>query len=126
MTAGLLWLLGLSGLWHAWLFAPLTRVLGVVTFSLALGLGFIALPRMLALLGGQSTAFTRAVRRLDRALVLGIGLVAALIVVPPIANAESGAFFLALTQVLGLLTLPWVATMLAAARIHSLHATVGP
>ncbi len=38
---------------------------------------------------------------------------------PPIARAEPGAFFLLLSQVLGLIALPWVAPMLAAARIHS-------
>ena len=46
-AAALLLLLGLSGLWHAWLFGPLTRVLGLVTFSLALGLGFRSLPALL-------------------------------------------------------------------------------
>lgn len=125
MVAGLLLLLGLSGLWHAWLFAPLTRALGVLAFGLALGLGFLALPSALALFTGQSKAFTRAARRIDRMLWLGIGLVAALIAVPPIATAQSGAFFLGLTQALSLLALPWVAAMLAAGRIHSLHAQVG-
>jgi hypothetical protein len=62
---------------------------------------------------------------LDRALLLGIGLVAALIAVPPVANAQPGAVFLGLTQALSLLALPWVAAMMAAARIHSLYATYG-
>jgi hypothetical protein len=125
MAAGLLLLLGLSGLWHAWLFAPLTRALGVLAFGSALGLGFLALPAALALFTGQSRGFTHAARMLDRALLLGIGLVAALIAVPPVANAQPGAVFLGLTQALSLLALPWVAAMMAAARIHSLYATYG-
>lgn len=119
LAAGLLMLLGLAGLWHAWLFSPVSRALGSLAFVMALSLGFVALPSLLALLTGQSQRFGRAARTLDRLLLLGIGLVGALIAVPPVARAEPGAFFLLLTQALGLLALPWVASLLAAARIHS-------
>ncbi len=119
LAAGLLMLLGLAGLWHAWLFSPATRILGSLSFAMALSLGFVALPSLLALTTGQSRRFGRAARTLDRLLLLGIGLVGALIAVPPVARAEPGAFFLLLTQALGLLVLPWVASLLAAARIHS-------
>lgn len=125
LVAGLLLLFGAAGLWHAWFFAPSTRVLGLLTFVLALGLGLRALPALLAFAAGQNRRLTRAARALDRLLLLGIGLLGALIALPPIANAEPGAFFLALTQLLGLLALPWVAPMLAAARIHRLYAARG-
>lgn len=125
LVAALLLLMGLSGLWHAWFFAPSTRVLGLLTFVLALGLGLRALPSLLAFATGHNRRLARAARGLDRLLLLGIGLLGALIALPPIANAEPGAFFLALTQLLGLLALPWVAPMLAAARIHRLYAARG-
>ena len=119
LVAGLLLLLGLAGLWHAWLFSPLTRILGSLSFIMALALGFVALPSLLALAAGQSRRFGRAAQTLDRLLLLGIGLTGLLVAAPPIARAEPGAFFLLLSQVLGLIALPWVAPMLAAARIHS-------
>jgi hypothetical protein len=119
LAAGLLALLGLAGLWHAWLFSPATAALGSLAFVMALSLGFVALPSLLALLTGQPQRFGRAARALDRLLLLGIGLTGLLIAVPPVARAEPGAFFLLLTQALGLLVLPWVAPLLAAARIHS-------
>ncbi len=122
LVAGLLLLFGAAGLWHAWFFAPLTGVLGLLTFGLTLGLGFSALPTMLALLAGQSRRVTHAARTLDRLLLLGIGLLSALVILPPIANAQPGVFFLVLTQILSLLGLPWVAAMLATARIHRAHA----
>ena len=118
MAAALLFLLGASGLWHAWLFSPWTRVLGVAAFGAALGLGFLLLPATLAFSSGYTRRLARAGRVLDRVFLLGVGLLGALTALPPIARAEPGAFFLALTQLLGLLTLPWVATMLAEARIH--------
>ncbi|HRN67706.1 MAG TPA: hypothetical protein PK205_11480 [Promineifilum sp.] len=119
LVAGLLLLLGLAGLWHAWLFSPVTRILGSLSFIMALALGFVALPSLLALAAGQSRRFGRAAQTLDRLLLLGIGLTGLLVAAPPIARAEPGAFFLLLTQVLGLIALPWVGSMLAAARIHS-------
>ena len=124
LVAGLLTLLGLAGLWHAWLwhawlFSPLTLLLGSLSFIMALGLGFVALPSMLALIVGRSPRHARAARALERILMLGIGLTGLLVAAPPIARAEPGAFYLLLSQVLGLITLPWVAPMLAAARIHS-------
>lgn len=122
LVAGLLLLFGAAGLWHAWFFAPLTCLLGLLTFGLTLCLGFSALPTMLALLAGQSRRATRAARTLDRLLLLGIGLLSALILLPPIANAQPGVFFLILAQVLSLLGLPWVAAMLASARIHRSYA----
>lgn len=122
LAAALLLLLGLSGLWHAWLFGPLTRVLGLVTFSLALGLGFRSLPALLAFAVGHKERQARAARSLYKLFLLATGLLSALVALPPIVGAEPGAFFLALTQLLGLLTLPWVAPMLAAARIHWLFA----
>lgn len=126
LVAGLLLLFGAAGLWHAWFFAPLTRVLGVLAVALALGLGLRVLPALLAFAAGKSRRLTRAARALDRLLLLGIGLLGALIALPPIANAEPGAFMLALTQILSLLGLPWVAAMLAAARIHRLYAAYAP
>lgn len=122
LAAGLLALLGLAGLWHAWLFSPATRALGSLAFVMALSLGFVALPAALALLTGQSRRLGRAARTLDRVLLLGIGLAGVLIVAPPVARAEPGAFFLLLTQALGLLALPWVAPLLAVARVHSRYA----
>lgn len=119
LVAGLLALLGLAGLWHAWLFSPLTLLLGSLSFIMALGLGFVALPSMLAYTTGQSQRHARAARALERLLLLGIGLTGLLVAAPPIARAEPGAFFLLLSQVLGLIALPWVGSMLAAARIHS-------
>lgn len=119
LVAGLLLLLGLAGLWHAWLFSPLTRILGVLAFVMALALGFVALSSLLAFTTGQSRHSVRAARTLERLLLLGIGLTGLLVAAPPIARAEPGAFFLLLSQVLGLIALPWVAPMLAAARIHS-------
>lgn len=122
LAAGLLALLGLAGLWHAWLFSPATRALGALAFAMAVSLGFVALPAALALLTGQSRRLGRAARTLDRVLLLGIGLTGVLIVAPPVARAEPGAFFLLLTQALGLLALPWVAPLLAVAQVHSRHA----
>lgn len=119
LAAGLMILLGLSGLWHAWLFSPMTRVLGSLVFVMALSLGFVALPAALALIVGRSQRVARTARVLDRILLLAIGLTGVLITAPPVARAEPGAFFLLLTQVLGLLALPWVAPLLAVARIHS-------
>lgn len=125
MVAALLLLLGLSGLWHAWLFAPLTGLLGLLIFAAALGLGFLILPAQLARLSGQSTKFQRVARRLDRVLLLGIALLGILVVLPPVVNAQPGVFFLVLTQALSLLALPWVAAMLAEARIHARFAAAG-
>ena len=119
ISADLLLLLGLAGLWHAWLFSPLTRALGVLTFTLAVALGIIALPAALMLITGK---FKRVLRILDRILLLGIGLTSALISIPAVVRAEPGAFFLLISQVLVLLALPWVAPMLAVARIHFRHA----
>jgi len=119
LVAGLLALLGLAGLWHAWLFSPLTLLLGSLSFIMALGLGFVALPSMLALIVGRSQRHARAAQMLERLLMLGIGLTGLLVAAPPIARAEPGAFFLLLSQVMGLIALPWVGPMLAAARIHS-------
>ena len=119
LVAGLLLLLGLAGLWHAWLFSPVTLILGSLSFIMALALGFVALPSLLALAAGQSRRFGRAAQTLDRLLLLAIGLTGLLTAAPPIARAEPGAFFLLLSQVLGLIALPWVGSMLAAARIHS-------
>lgn len=86
---------------------------------MALALGFVALPSLLALAAGQSRRFGRIAQTLDRLLLLAIGLTGLLVAAPPIARAEPGAFFLLLSQVLGLIALPWVGSMLAAARIHS-------
>ena len=119
LVAGLLLLLGLAGLWHAWLFSPTTRALGSLAFIMALALGFVALPSLLALASGQSRRFGRVARVPDRLLLLGIGLTGLLVAAPPVARAEPGAFFLLLSQVMGLIALPWVGSMLAAARIHS-------
>jgi len=119
LAAALLVLLGIAGLWHAWLFSPLTRILGILAFVMALSLGLITLPTMLRLLTGQSQSFARAALTLERILLLGIGLLGVLIVAPPVARAEPGAFFLFLTQALSLLVLPWVAPLLAVAQIHS-------
>ena len=119
LVAGLLLLLGLAGLWHAWLFSPVTLLLGSLSFIMALALGFVALPSMLALVVGRSQRHARAARTLERLLLLGIGLTGLLVAAPPIARAEPGAFFLLLSQVMGLISLPWVAPMLAVARIHS-------
>lgn len=119
LVAGLLTLLGLAGLWHAWLFSSLTLLLGSLSFIMASALGFVALPSMLALIVGRSPRHARAARALERILMLGIGLTGLLVAAPPIAQAEPGAFYLLLSQALGLIGLPWVAPMLAAARIHS-------
>ncbi|QLQ06639.1 MAG: hypothetical protein HZY76_11715 [Anaerolineae bacterium] len=62
LVAGLLLLFGAAGLWHAWFFAPSTRVLGLLTFVLALGLGLRALPALLAFAAGQNRRLTRRPR----------------------------------------------------------------
>lgn len=118
LVAGLLLLLGLAAVWQATMFSAWAAVLSILAFVLELTLGFVALPRLLALLGGQSRTFTATVRSLDRILLLGIGLVSVVIALPAVARSQPGAFFLVLTQVLSLLAAPWVAPMLASARIN--------
>jgi hypothetical protein len=125
LVAALLLLFGLAAIWQATMLSAWTAGLSILAFVLELALGLVALPRMLALLAGQSRTFTATARSLDRILLLSIGLVSVVVALPAVTRSQPGAFFLVLTQALSLLTLPWVAAMLAAARLHSLHATHG-
>lgn len=118
LVAGLLLLFGLAAIWQAAMLSAWIAGLSILAFLLELALGFVALPRMLALLGGQSKTFNRTARTLDRILLLSIGLVSIVVALPAVARSQPGAFFLVLTQALSLLAVPWVAPMLAWARIH--------
>ena len=117
-VAGLFLIFGLSALWIAWFVSPLAGVLAVTAFILALAVGVINAPNFLGLLVGRSARFTRTAGRLDRILRVALGFVVLLGVLRPLANLNTNAVFLVLTQILSALSLSWLPTMVAAARIN--------
>lgn len=136
LVATLLATFGLAALWHSWLFSPAAAILGTAAFVMQIMLGIVALPVMLAILSGQSKGQSANMPGCLLVMTAAVTIALIEVTVPgqewqrhayfiPIILVErtmSTAFLLTVTQLLSLLTLPWLVPIMATSRLHAQHA----